>query len=223
MSTAVLAVKQTATNQERDEASYYDEATRHYASMRATFDTTAGYRNVLGVRVQTPISASNRGGSYDDFVWTLWISADGTKHATQYEANTEPSQRYEDHPRSGGQDANRDGRDDLGRLPTGVYTYANTLITRPVIGNVFRLTEAQRIERDVNHDGYFNEADTALITNPAAMNEGQTMHFHQGGRNITGSAGCQTMRPDVWTRFIADIARGRRAGQRSFTYVLINQ
>lgn len=220
MSIAALASRQSATNQRKDEAAFYDEAKTHYENIGATFDTTANYRNVLAVRVQTPISQANRLGLYDDFIWVLWISGDDTKHATQYEANTEPSKWYEGRD---GQDGDNDGRLDLGRLPSGIYKYSTTTVARTGLGNVFRLTAAQRVERDINHDGYFTEADTELIKNEAAMSEGRTMHIHRGNRGRTASAGCQTMRGDMWTRFVADITAGRQSGQSEFTYVLINQ
>lgn len=208
------------TLDDSDEINFYDTASQLYQQMGAIFDTTPDYRNVLGLRKFTPVTKENKKGLYDDSIWSLWISKKGIKHATEYESNTEPSYWYFG---TDGQHANDDKKLDLGRLPTGVYKYSTVMVSRDKLGMVFRLTQEQRVERDINHDGNFDEADVKLITNESAMIEGRTMHFHKGNRDRTASAGCQTLRSDYWTRFVKDIEAGRQAGQMEFTYVLMNK
>ncbi len=219
---------------DRDEAYFYNTANQLFNQMRATFDTTPNYRNVLGLRKFTPVTKEYNKGLYDDSIWVLWVGRDKVKHATEYEGNTEPSYWYFG---KDGQNANPlvkvvkgqpvnpnlDDIKDLGRLPTGVYRYSTIMLPSEQLGMHFRLTQSQRIERDINHDGDFTDEDVKLITNQSAMKEGRTMHFHKGGSTRTGSAGCQTLPPTAWQKFIKDIGEGRQAGQSEFTYVLINK
>ena len=76
------------------------------------------------------------------------------------------------------------------------------------------------VERDINHDGYFNDEDLKLITNVGAMTV-EDMHIHQGGDNDTWSAGCQTMPRLIFQGFMSEMREARRAGQAEFTYVLM--
>lgn len=205
---------------DRDEAYFYNTANEIFGQMKAIFDTTPNYRNVLGIREFTPVTKENKKGLYNDPIWVLWITKNGTKRATEYQANTEPSHWFFG---TEGQDANNDGKKDLGRLPVGVYKYSTIMESRKKLGMVFQLKQKQWIERDINHDGDFTEEDIKLIINQSAMNEGQTMHFHKGRATRTGSAGCQTFPPVAWANFVKDIEAGRKAGQMEFTYVLINK
>jgi hypothetical protein len=202
---------------------FYNVVNGIYVQMGALFDTTANYRNVLGIRkVTLSIKGLNEKGVYDDRIWVVWLDKAGVKHATEYEANTEPMYRYE--KKDQGNDANEDGKNDLGRLRQGVYKYFAYLQWSKQLGRLaFKLTEAQWADRDINEDGYFDENDLVLITNIKAMMEEKTMHIHQGGKNDTWSAGCQTLPPLTWKKFERDILDGNKAGQLEFTYVLVHQ
>lgn len=181
----------------------------------AISDLEVGKRVILGLRVTTSSRAASGGGTYDDRIIVLHNNA-GVKTAREFAGNTDPSSRYEDgyeHARKSlGEDANSDGRLDLGRMPEGVYEFRKE--RSGTYGNILRPTSAIIAERDTNHDGAFNASDT--VTNRAALSSGQTMLFHKGGNSITGSAGCQTMPPATFERFWEALG-----SQRQFRYVLV--
>ena len=205
------------------EAKIYDFCKQTFTRKGILFETTPGWRNVLGIRAETLVNKENYHGSYDDYIWVLHIDKEGIKYSNGYDANTEPNYRYVERGTDGA-DANNDGKKDIGRLPYGAYQYStSTWYSSGVKQNVFRLLESQTIERDINRDGNFDDADTKMITNSSAMNEGRTIHFHYGGENDTWSAGCQTMKKKVFQKFQKDVAEGKTAGQTIFTYLLIRK
>jgi peptidoglycan hydrolase-like protein with peptidoglycan-binding domain len=182
------------------------------ATPRATKELLAGKRVILGLRVLTNTRANGGKGTYDDRIVVFWNGKDG-KHVEEFMANTEPSSRYEDKwgPKKLGQDADDDGRLDLGRIPEGVHTYVKGSSTK--YGNILRSAKAITAQRDTNHDGKFNGKD--LITNKKNLEVGDFL-FHKGGNSMTGSAGCQTMAPAVFEKFWKSLG-----SQQEFEYVLM--
>ncbi|MDI3290295.1 peptidoglycan-binding domain-containing protein [Polyangium sp. 15x6] len=182
-------------------------------SVEAALDT--GERVILGLRVTTNTRTNAGGGVYDDRFVVLHNNG-GVKTAKEFQGNTDPSSRYEhryEHARKAyGEDANNDGRKDLGRIPAGSYKFKKDQSS--TYGNVLRPMSAIIAERDINHDGSFDATDVA--TNAAALNAGTSMLFHKGGKNITGSAGCQTMPPTTFQAFWTALG-----SQRQFHYVLV--
>ncbi len=181
----------------------------------ALADLEAGKRVILGLRVTTSSRANKGGGTYDDRFVILHNNG-GVKTAKEFLGNTDPTSRYEqgyEHAKkSFGEDANRDGRRDLGRMPAGTYEFRKDRSS--TYGDVLRPVSAITAERDINHDGAFDGKDVA--TNQAALSAGTSMLFHKGGRNITGSAGCQTMPPATFEAFWAALGN-----QKQFRYVLL--
>jgi peptidoglycan hydrolase-like protein with peptidoglycan-binding domain len=182
----------------------------------ALADLSKGQRVILGIRVITNTRANQGGGVYDDRIVVLWNN--GTKNVREFVANTEPSSRYEDGykyaKKSFGNNAGGDRRKDLGRVPEGVHPYAKGSST--TYGNILRPTKDIIAERDTNHDGLFDQNDT--VSNVSALNAGTSMLFHKGGNTITGSAGCQTMKPADFEKFW--LALGTK--QQRFLYVLVH-
>jgi peptidoglycan hydrolase-like protein with peptidoglycan-binding domain len=177
-------------------------------------DLEAGQRVILGLRVLTNTRIGGGAGKYDDRIVVLW-KENGAKKFKEFEANTEPSSRYEDGygTKAYGGDAGGDKRRDLGRIPEGVYTFAKDRSN--TYGDILRPTRNIRANRDTNHDGFFDHKD--LVTNESALDAGRTFLFHKGGNNITGSAGCQTMKPSAFTDFWKALG-----SQSEFEYVLVH-
>jgi hypothetical protein len=118
-----------------------------------------------------------------------------------------------------GQDVDQNKRRDMGRLAAGTYSFKNT-------GGKFldaaylHAQDGQVAQRDVNHDGRFNSADTwtgkdNASTSTHSGNFG--MHIHRGGKNNTWSAGCQTLPPAEHTKFFQTLKK-----QDVYYYVLVN-
>lgn len=169
----------------------------------------AGQRALLGLRVTTITKANGGAGVYDDRVVVAWRETNGTKRVKEFVANTDPSARYEGRM---GLDANRDGRRDLGCLPEGLYEFQKGTSTK--YGNVLRPVKDIFVIRDTDHDGDFDEADKASSIKDL-LNSRDSILFHKGGNNITGSAGCQTFKPAVFNGFWESLGT-----QKRFQYVL---
>jgi LysM repeat protein len=174
---------------------------------QARADLAAGRRVVVAVRTETATTAGGRNGVYDDRMAVVWRNNDGSYSMRSFMGNTDPSARYEGRY---GTDVNGDGSRDLGRLVEGNYRYE--LQPGQFVGNRFyRATNTQQVIRDTNHDGRFTSADRLDRTGA-----GRSMLFHQGGPQITGSAGCQTLRPNDFNAMMQTLG-----GQSSFSYVLV--
>jgi hypothetical protein len=181
-----------------------------------------GKRVILGFRNPSSSRANAGLGLYDDRFVVMW--SDGSVGSAQeFIGNTDPSAYYED---SGdgrasltgnaamGADADGDGRLDLGRIPAGVHLYRKG--TSKKFGDrVLRSVNAILAERDINHDGAFAEQEATSVTDQAAMLVRDFL-FHPGLPDRTGSAGCQTMLPEIYELFWAALG-----DQEEILYVLI--
>jgi hypothetical protein len=180
----------------------------------------ANVKVILGLRCTTNVRANNGRGLYDDRIILVWKDASGAGHAAEYEANTEPSGRYEDTPEHRkltpgkimGEDGDADGCKDLGCLPDGLYRYHKDHSEK---GNILRPDHNIYVVRDVNHDGVFNEVDDQRVLDKERLNSYLTILFHAGGANLSGSAGCQTFPPKDFAKFWAALGT-----QKKFDYVL---
>jgi hypothetical protein len=192
------------------EAQKYDHLKALAEQNGGRFDTATNQRNIISLRNQTNTKANGGKGVYDDKTYVAWTDSSGRKRVSEYNSNTEPSSQYTGRQ---GVDANGDGRRDLGRLPQGFYEY-RVERGHSQFGNVLRPTRATNAERDTNHDGLFNDNRFASA--------GQTMLFHKGGNNNTGSAGCQTMRPADFDRFWRDVTGGGNTSRIGYTLINVN-
>lgn len=187
------------------EAEKYDHYKKIIEAQGGRVNETPGQRNLLGLRQETSTNANGGQGVYDDKMVMLWKDANGNPRVREYNANTEPSARYRGRM---GQDVNGDGRLDQGRLTTGTYEYGFSSYRG---GPALRMIGDSQVERDVNQDGRFNDGRTS--------GGGNSMLFHVGGNNMTGSAGCQTMPPAEYDRFWRDLTRDGKSARIPYTLV----
>lgn len=193
---------------------------------------------VLGLRRDTSTLVNGGRGAYDDHIVVLngWRRRGSVAF---FPGNTEPSAQYAhraqkqagqllDARYSGvaakpashvaGEDVNKDGIKDAGRLRAGTYFFRE----KPdgfLGARAFRSAENQTVERDTDGDGRFLMNDPSRID---AKHVGRTMYIHWGGAdNVpvvnTWSAGCQTIPKNHFGSFLS--AMGPRP---SFYYVLID-
>lgn len=212
-------------------------------------------RVILGLRNDTATTRNRGQGDYDDRLVVVWKDNQGTRHAREFNrANTDPSAQYDHHagsdgtrryadggnaPRLGispgygevlrrkieGEDVNRDGVRDLGRLGEGTTEMLATTHPRYAggrqIGNEFALRPSAaavvagegRVQRDTNADGWFTAADLNGV-----QDLNNTFKIHRGAPRNPDSAGCQTVPTDEYDGFIAEV-RGNPQ-QNSWQYVL---
>jgi predicted chitinase len=187
------------------EAEKYDHYKKIIEAQGGRVNDAPGQRNLLGLRQETSTKANGGQGVYDDKMVMLWKDASGAPRVREYKANTDPSGRYEDRM---GQDANGDGRLDQGRLSTGNYQYAFSSYRG---GPALRMVGDSQVDRDTNHDGLFNDGKKT--------GGGNSMLFHVGGNNMTGSAGCQTMPPAEYDRFWRDLTKDGKTARLNYTLV----
>jgi hypothetical protein len=158
---------------------------------------------------------------YDDTIVVLWNDG-AAGSALEFVGNTDPSAYYEDAGAgstvdgrgAAGADADGDGTLDLGRIPAGIHRYRRGTSTK-FGDHVLRSIGAIRAERDVQHDGDFDADDAAAAANSDALMVTDFL-FHAGLADRTGSAGCQTMAPEVFEQFWEALGE-----QDEFYYVLV--
>lgn len=109
-------------------------------------------------------------------------------------------------------DANKDGKKDLGCLPDGLFYFEKSKSEE--FGKVLRPVQDIFVLRDIDHDGDFDEKDKVKSIE-SLLNSAKSILFHPCGANITGSAGCQTMKPEVFKKFWNCLGN-----QTRFQYVL---
>jgi uncharacterized protein YukE len=229
-----------------------------------------GQRMILGLRVPTASTANGGTGQFDDRVVVVWTETKPGKngqppttvrHVQEFNANTEPSAQYDSklggtrvngqqirNARDLGNDVNFDGKVDAGRLAAGDYTFersSSTVMNRNGEA-ALRGTSSVRLERDVNHDGIYDERDAQaaregleqrvaelrrqgnrnpnlesqlLAQQQRAMQDGKSILFHRGGNTNTYSAGCQTFQGrGEWDRFWGSLGDGK--SQTQYRYIL---
>jgi LysM repeat protein len=180
----------------------------HYAALikaaGGKFRTGPYQMNLLGLRKDTNTHANGGNGRYDDQLVMLWKDSKGRPHVKLVRYNTEPAYNM----RAYSDDVNHDGRPDQGRIPTGYFEYG---LSSWKHGFCLRAHHDFRVQRDMNHDGAFNDG--------VMTGGGATMLFHEGGRYGTGSAGCQTFAPDQWAQFM----RAAKLSRGTIGYTLIKQ
>lgn len=195
------------------EAQKYDYYRNVIQQNGGQFNDAPGARNLLAVRNPTDTNANGGRGVYDDQFAMVWRDRQGNPHVREYRGNTEPSGQYEGRE---GEDANRDGSRDLGRLRPGFYEFENNgqFLGRQSL----RMRGDAIVDRDTNHDGQFNDG--------ATTRGGNSMLIHRGGEDGnprgTWSAGCQTMPSSEYDRFMRDLTDGGRSPAR-LGYTLVNR
>jgi hypothetical protein len=118
-----------------------------------------------------------------------------------------------------GEDVNKDGRLDLGRLVPGTYKFY--LGAKYHGYYALRPRGQETVVRDINHDGVFTKDDiwhTDQGDTVIEIGSGEKIGiiFHRGGINMTGSAGCQTLSPIEHVLFFKTLKK-----QTEYFYVLV--
>ena len=180
-------------------------------------------------------------GVYDDHIVVLRKDVDGSRHWSMADrASTEPTAQYDAHARPvqgredtayadvqwrrpQGERADGDAIPDLGRMAEGSFEMLRA--THPARGNPndfsLRPTPEQAreprntglVQRDTNGDGWFTQND---IDGVQQLNN--SFKIHAGSLYNTDSAGCQTIHPGEYDRFIAAVQGNRQ--QTRWQYVL---
>ncbi len=194
-----------------------------------------GQPTMVAFRRETSTLVNRGQGLYNDPMAVISIERNGTPHVLEVIGNTEPTAQYD--ARAGrrgdpaepgyenvvpriiyGEDIDRNGLPDLGRLAAGSYEMTLTTHDNPRSAGsdvAFRPTAASvndrlRVERDTNGDGVFNRRNDEL---------NNSFKIHSGSRTNTDSAGCQTIQPSNYLAVLA--ALNRSAARPSFNYVLV--
>lgn len=172
------------------------------------FHEATNQRNLLGLRKETNVYANRGRGHYDDFLVMLWRNASGQTVVREYSRFcTEPIGRFEG---KYGDDADEDGDLDLGRIPEGYYEYSTGSFS--TLGKVLRPKLTMKSVRDINEDGRFSPHEPATSA-------GKSILFHAGNTSDTGSAGCQTLPPNDFKKFWADLTADGNPGIIGYTLV----
>lgn len=194
------------------EAQKYDFYINYFKQRTPNLPTLSpNERLLLGLRLTSNFNIDGRRGRYDDRLVVAWIDDSGAKHVRELIYNNEPSGFYLD---KDGNDANHDGKRDLGCLQDGTYKYSRA--HSPKFGDILKPDADIFVRRDINRDGLIDATDDALVTNKAALDSFRTMYFHRGPEGRTGSAGCQTMRKAEFLKFWNSLGQ-----QQHFTYILL--
>jgi LysM repeat protein len=189
----------------------YAAQVQQFGSAEAKADLAAGRRVILALRNDTDTRANRGLGVYDDRMVVLWRDGNGTRHAEELRANTDPSGQYEPGGpytrRAVGGNYGGDARGDQGRLADGTYTHTRGtfLGARALMAGNDQVTE-----RDTNHNGRFDDG-----VRTARGSYG--MHIHIGGQNNTYSAGCLTLAPAEHARLFEALG-----GQNTVRTVVVN-
>lgn len=188
------------------ESEKYDLYSNYFKQKGVTVDTRPDQRSILGLRVTTNSKLNNNRGAYDDRMVVLWTDKSGQKHVGEFTANTEPNYRYVVEGRAknvGGSNAG-----ELAKIPDGNYDFHKSTSQR--LGNQVLREQDNRISStyDTNQDGNYDKSDT-IATADGIL-------FHKGGRVDVGSMGCQTMPPEVYSKFWDSLGNDSR-----FNYLLV--
>jgi LysM repeat protein len=189
----------------------YSAQVKQFGNAAVQADLAAGRKVVLSLRQDTDTRINKGLGAYDDRMVMLWQGADGSKHAVEFRANTEPSGQYEDGGpytrKPVGENYGGDSRGDQGRLADGTYAFSRGTFLN---ADALLAGNDQVTERDTNHNGKF---DDGVVT----AKGGYGMHIHIGGASNTYSAGCLTLPPSEHERFFAQLG-----GQNTVRNVVVN-
>ncbi len=179
------------------------------------FNDAPNARNLVSVRNPSSLDVRDGKGEYNDQMAVVWKDSDGKAHVEEFVGNTDPNRFWS---KSDSRDVDGDGTKEAGRLPAGFYEYKvdqRTLKKDGVehVENALRPVNEVFVERDMNHDGVFNDGGQLSSADRSIL-------FHNGKGNYdTGSAGCQTIKKDDWDRFWKAASEG--SNQENIGYTLV--
>ena len=182
----------------KTESEQYDYFSAFIPLNGGQFKSGLKEKNIVSLRLTTSTRTNGGRGAYDDVFYLVWKDASGNKKVGKYTGNTEPQSYYLDETVKAKHNFKFKH---LGRLKAGYITYVT--YEHPTRGRILIQKPGTKtaVEMDLDDDGYFKDG-YEYQGNPAMM-------FHPGGaagkNAFVGSAGCQTMPPDEWKRFISDV------------------
>lgn len=158
--------------------------------------TPGGQKNIITFRNPTNPNANNGKGVYDDKTVVFWVDKEGNKRVSEFQSNADPSSQY----------AGKNGfNKNPGRIQEGSYMY------QPDGKGRLAPVDPVKVERFIN--GQFVETNQ----------EQSDFLIHSGAsENNTGSAGCQTMDPEEYGKFMALLSENGKIGKVSYTIVNMN-
>jgi hypothetical protein len=171
---------------------------------RAAFDR--GDPVIFAIRHDTPLSANNERGVYDDR-YVVLQRVPGEIQFKEFDGSQDPNTQYGDdmrdthdvpwdkQPRELGPYADRVdfGIDAYSRVADGTIQFTST---GPKDDHLYPVNGDYRIEGDINGDGIFNDDYTR-----SAGNNGFQLHAGKEDYSHTGSGGCLTLPPHQWDAF----------------------
>jgi len=188
-----------------------------------------GDKVILGLRKEDSTLVNGGKGEYNDRIVVL-SRKDGVVHVDEFDrASTEPTAQYDANQKKNvasprvpyGVDVTHDGIPELGRVSEGTVEMKPATHPTPWAGTNFALRPTPtavangvgNIERDSNHDGKFD-------SNDVRSNLDESFKIHAGSRSNTDSAGCSTIYPDDYGRFVSAVMGSHGPQQASWQYVL---
>lgn len=199
------------------EAQKYDHYKGLIEQNGGKFKSGPNERNIISLRTETSTKANGGQGVYDDKTAMLWTDKNGGKHVKEYKSNTEPSSRYEGRY---GEDVNRDGRLDLGRMRPGSYEFRTG--SSSTLGNVLRPTKNMTVDRDTNHDGRISVAERAASKRRGDVGYGINIHWGDSATVGGWSLGCQVIKGS-YGAFRANVTPIMQLNQGQMYYTLVDR
>ena len=180
----------------KSEIQKYDYFSTFIPENGGSFRSGLTEKNIVGFRVSTETKANSGKGLYDDLFFLVWRDSSGNKRVNEYLGNTEPISYYLDPNVTNG--GALDGLKYLSRLRPGFMIYQTVFSADGKFGGRYlRMKLPTKVETDINGNGLFDDG--------VIKDGGLSMLFHPGGKTTPYSAGCQTMPPQTFKRFLNDI------------------
>jgi len=180
----------------KSETQKYDYFSTFIPENGGSFRSGLTEKNIVGFRVSTETKANSGKGVYDDLFFLVWKDSKGNKRVNEYLGNTEPISYYLDpNVTKGGPLENLK---QLSRIRPGFMIYQTVYSPGGKFGDRYlRMKLQTKVETDIDGNGLFDDG--------VIKDGGLSMLFHPGGKTTPFSAGCQTMPPATFKRFLNDV------------------
>lgn len=177
------------------------------------FNSEPNARNIVAIRTPDSVDANGGKGVFNDHFAVVWKDENGEPHVKEFTGNTDPDRYWADKDGKKISDTERQA----GRVLPGYHEFKLDTRTnsKGVSELALRPTENVAVERDVNRDGLFNDGVTE------EGNQSFLIHNSHATSN-TGSAGCQTIPPDVWPEFLEAASQGSNPQNIGYTLVQLD-
>lgn len=177
--------------------------------------TGVNQMNIVGLRGQGVSGKQNDNtfNQWNDTIAFVWKGTDGKTHVKEFQATTDPGQKYGD-----GRDVNRDGVLDIAHLRPGSYPYH--LGTHHGAYGAGNPSYDLPVDRDTNHDGRISKAERDASKRRDDRGYGINLHWGDGATVGGWSLGCQVVKgsQDFFLRNVTPLMKMNR-GQMFYTLV----